>query len=520
MTMAKSRKWRWWAASLCLLVGIGWIAPAFAADDTIIVARPTDSDSLDTHRVSTTISLQVMTQIYGNMVHMDGDANIVGGLAESYSESADGKTYTFKMRPGGVPCHDGTVFDAKAAKWNFDRVSHPDTASPNASSYGGIVGTQIDGDNVIVELEAAYSALPAFLAGPLAHFMCPASIQGDDVTPVGTGPWKFVSWDRNNEIVLERFDNHVNYHPMIDNPGAPLMKRLVFKTITEGPARMAALKTGEVHFAEPSLQDAAEMKSDDEYTVYTSPHSGQQAYIAFAHKIPPFDDVRARRAVGYAVDRNVFANIAFEGLVEATNCPIAPGLLAADQEKCKQWGTSYDPDKARALLAELGYGADNPLEVIMSVSTLQGWDESHVIMQQQLAEVGIVAKMETRQFAAWVDHMSGVNDQTEGTPVVWTMGMSGMDPDYLVFLWQRPGYANQGIDDPVLDKMLREQRALSGDARRDKLFEIQKFLLENAYEIPTWSPGWFWLQASKSNVKGFKQVHMVTPIFNDVTIED
>ena len=350
--------------------------------------------------------------------------------------------------------------------------------------------------------------------------MCPSTIQGEDVNPVGTGPWKFVSWDRNNEIVYERFDDHVNFHPMIENSGAPHMKNLIYKTISEGPARMAALRTGEVTFAEPSLQDAAEMKDDPEYVVYTSPHSGQQGYIAFAHKIPPFDDPRARRAVGYAVDRNVFANIAFEGLVEATNCPIAPGLFGEDQEKCAEWGTAYDPDQARALLAELGYGPDNPLKVIMSVSALQGWDESHIIMQQQLAEVGIEAEMEVRQFAAWVDHMSVVNDQTEGTPVVWTMGMSGMDPDYLVFLWQRPGYANGGIDDPLLDQMLRDQRALQGEARRAKLLEIQQFLLVNGYEIPTWSPGWFWLQASKSNVKGFKQTHMVTPIFNDVTIED
>ena len=516
----KSQSWRLWGSALGLAGALVAGDAALAATDTIVVARPQDADSMDTHRVSTTISLQAMTQVYGNMVHMDADANIVGGLAESVSVSEDGKTYTFNMRPGGVKCHDGTVFDAAAAKWNFDRVTNPDVASPNASSYGEVAGTRIEGDSLIVELAAPYSALLAFLAGPLAHFMCPSTIQGEDVNPVGTGPWKFVSWDRNNEIVFERYDDHVNFHPMIENPGAPHMKNLIYKTISEGPARMAALRTGEVHFAEPSLQDAAEMKDDPEYIVYTSPHSGQQAYIAFAHKIPPFDDPRARRAVGYAVDRNVFANIAFEGLVEATNCPIAPGLLGADQEKCAEWGTAYDPDKARELLAELGYGPDNPLKVILSVATLQGWDESHVIMQQQMAEVGIEAEMEVRQFAAWVDHMSVVNDSTEGTPVVWTMGMSGMDPDYLVFLWQRPGYANQGIEDPVLDQMLRDQRALQGEARKAKLLEIQQFLLENAYEIPTWSPGWFWLQASKSNVKGFRQTHMVTPIFNDVTIED
>ena len=91
---------------------------------------------------------------------------------------------------------------------------------------------------------------------------------------------------------------------------------------------------------------------------------GQQAYIAFAHKIPPFDDVRARRAVGYAVDRNVFANIAFEGLVEATQCPIAPGLVGEDQAIRSQYGTAYDPDKAKALLTELYHVRGNQISMI------------------------------------------------------------------------------------------------------------------------------------------------------------
>jgi ABC-type transport system substrate-binding protein len=490
---------------------------ALAAGDEIIVARPQDSDSLDAHRVSTTISLQVMNQIYGNLLMLDEKGNLHGGLAESYTASADGKTYSFKMRPN-VKCHDGTVFDAKAAKWNLDRVTDPKTASPNASSYGDIESVAADGDTLTVKLKSPYAPLPYFLAGPLAFFMCPSTIQGEDVKPVGTGPWKFVEWVRNDRIVLERNPDYVNVNPMVENPGAPYMAKLVFKAIPEGPARMAALKTGEVTFAEPSLQDAAEMAKDKTYKVYTAPRSGQQAYIGFTDKVPPFDDPRVRRAVGYAIDRNAFAEIAFEGLVQATSCPIAPGLVGSDQAKCAEWGTSYDPEKAKALLKEAGYGPDKPLDVVLSVSPLQGWDESHVLMQQQLAAVGINAKIESRQFASWVDYMTEQNKRTSGTPMIWTMGMSGVDPDYLVFLFQPPGYASQGIDDPQLQAMLKEQRALSGDARLAKLLDIQKLLLEKGYEIPTFSPGWFWLQASKSNVQGFKQGYMVMPIFNDVKI--
>ena len=143
---------------------------------------------------------------------------------------------------------------------------------------------------------------------------------------------------------------------------------------------------------------------------------------------------------------------------------------------------------------------------------------SFVVIQQELKAVGIEAKIETRQFATWVDYMSKKNRETTGTPAIWAMGMSGNDPDYLVLLWQPPGYAGQGIDDPTLQKMLVEQRALSGEARAQKILEIQKFLLTNAYEVPLFSPGWFWLVASKSDVEGFKQGYMTMPLFNDVKL--
>ncbi len=116
------------AATACLPV-----AAARAATGDIVFARAQDADSLDTARVSTTISFQVMTQIYETLLNLDGKGHVVGGLAESYTASADNKTFTFIIRPN-IKCHDGTTFDAAAAKWNIDRVIDPKTGSPNASS--------------------------------------------------------------------------------------------------------------------------------------------------------------------------------------------------------------------------------------------------------------------------------------------------------------------------------------------------------------------------------------------------
>lgn len=501
-----------------LLTGLAGQALADPGD--IIFARAQDADALDVHRVSSTISFQVMNQMYDNLVNLNEKGEVVAGLAASYTASPDAKTFTFTVR-NDLKCHDGSSFNAQAAKWNIDRAINPATGSPNASSYGSITSTKVEGDVLTVTLADSYSPLPTFLANPLSLMMCPSSVVGEDFKPVGTGPWKFGEWLRNDRIVLERNDHYVNVNPLIENPAAPHARRLIFRVIPEGPSRMAALATGEVNFAEPSLQDAATLAQDPGYKVYTGAgRTGQLGYMGFTTRIPPLDNVNVRRAIGYAVDRDAMVDIGFNGLVESATCPVAPGLVGYDPEKCAKWATSYNPEKAKELLAGAGYGPDRPLDVIFSVSPLQGWDESTVLMQQQLAAVGVNAKIEQRQFATWVDFMTTKQKETSGTPAIWTMGMSGNDADYLAFLFQLPGFAGQGIDDPDLQRMLVEQRALTGEARTAKVLEIQELLLTKAYEIPLFSPGWFWLAASKSDITGFKQAYMVQPLFNDVKLPE
>ena len=242
-------------ATLGAAVCVG--AAQAAGSKDIVFARAEDADSLDSARVSSTISQQVMTQIYGNLLTMDASGELHPGLASEWKGSNDAKTFTFKIRE--VKCHDGSMFNAAAAKWNIDRVMDPATASPNASAYGDIASTAVDGDELTIKLNKPYSPLPGFLANPLSLMMCPSTVQGADIRPVGTGPWRFVSWDRNNQLVLERNPDYRNDNPLVKNPGPPYADRLIFRVIPEGPARMAALRTGEVNFAEPSLQDAAEL---------------------------------------------------------------------------------------------------------------------------------------------------------------------------------------------------------------------------------------------------------------------
>ncbi|NEI74492.1 ABC transporter substrate-binding protein [Rhizobium lusitanum] len=515
MKYISSRKRLWaLAATIALTMTAGGLA-AQATDLT--VARSVDADSLDPQKASTTQSLQVTNLIFDTLLTMDKDGSVHPGLTSDWSMSQDGKMYSFTIRDG-IKCHDGTTFDAAAAKASLDRALDPATVNPNLSAWGPITGSSVDGKVLKVQLSEPYGPFASFLTSIQAAFICPSSVKGGDFKPIGTGPFKLVSWIRNDSIQLEANPDYKNFNPLIENPGKPHIDKLTLKVIPEDVARMAALRSGETDMVEPSLEEATDLKSDSNFKVYAAQLSGQQMLAAFTWKIKPLDNPDIRKAIGMAMNRDAYASIAFEGLVNTANCPVAPNLFSTNEALCATWGVKYDPDAAKAIMAKYGYTPENPLKVKLLVHKLPGWDQMHQIMQQDLAAIGVRADIETREVAADFDYMKGYNDHTDGEPAVWTMGMSGVDPDYLYFLWKRPGFVNMGLNSDV-DAMLEQQRQLSGDARAAKIHDIEKYLMENAYAIPLLSPGWGWLMASTSKVEGFKMGFMVSLLFNDVTLK-
>jgi ABC-type transport system substrate-binding protein len=139
------------------------------------------------------------------------------------------------------------------------------------------------------------------------------------------------------------------------------------------------------------------------------------------------------------------------------------------------------------------------------------------IMQQDLASVGIEAEIDAREPIAFFELLSGVNEETSGKPALFVVGMSGVDPNYLYFLWNRPGFFNMGINGE-LDALLDEQRRSSGESRAGKIETVQRYLLEHSFMVPLLSPGWAWLIAYDTRVRGFKMGFMASLLFNDVEI--
>jgi peptide/nickel transport system substrate-binding protein len=506
------------AAGAATAALLGLQAGAASAKD-IVWARYGDIDSLDPHRATSTLSLQVWGLIYDTLLATDAAGRPVPHVAKSWEASADGKAYTLALNEG-VLCHDGTPLDANDVKFTVERAFDPANPSVTQSSWGPIArAVVVDPLTVRLELETPFVALVPFLADSFSSIVCDSNggQSGFGTTSaVGSGPWKLASWTKGDRIVLEKNPTYRNFGKLPENKGAPHMDRLVITTVPEPQARLAGLKTGAIHIAEPPLDDVPAMRQSGEFKVVVAENTGQNVFFEFAVHRPPFNDARARKAVAHAVDPQAAIELVYGDLSIRERCPISRGVFGNDQEFCAAHGQDYDPEKAKALLEELGHGAEKPLEV-----TFIGWtggkrDKLMEVFQAQLAEVGIDAKIEIMDIGTMNARVRQENETREGRGSMDMMTWSWYDPDILYALWHSPG-AYRGYTSPELDAMLEKTRVLAGEEERRKAVQdVMAYLLTNAIHVPLYTPGWEWVFAVRPEVEGFKVAPFVYPMFNDV----
>lgn len=512
------RSWRATGGAIGLVAGL---ANAAAADD-IVWARYGDIDSLDPHRATSTLSLQVWSLMYDTLLATDADGLPVPHIAKSWESNADGTEYTFSLEEG-VMCHDGTPLDANDVKYTIDAAFDEQTPSVTKGSWGPISGVEVvDTLTVKLTLETPFVALIPFLADSFSSIICDSNAGADGfgtTSAIGSGPWKLVSWTRGDRIVFEKNADYTNFGKLAENPGAPYEDGLIITVVPEPQARLAALKTGEVHIAEPPFDDVPMIQDEGDLSIIVAENTGQNVFWEFAVHRPPFNDVRARLAVAHATDAATAISLIYGDLSIPENCPVSRGVFGNDQDFCAQYRPAYDPEKAKELLAELGYSMDNPLETAMLVWTGGNRQKLGEVFQAQLAEVGIKASIEIMDIGSLNARVRQENETTEGTTgSMDMMTWSWYDPDILHALWHTPG-AYRGYTSPELDAMLAETRILTDpEARKAKVQEVFKYLLENAIHVPLYTPGWEWVFAVRPEVEGFFVAPFVYPNFSDVKL--
>jgi peptide/nickel transport system substrate-binding protein len=493
-----------------------------AGAQELVWARYGDIDSLDPHRATSTLSMQVWDQIYDQLLAFDMEGQPQPNMAKSWEVSDDGLEYTFQLHDG-ILCHDGTAFDANDVKFTIDRA-FGDTPSLTRTSWGPIESVEVvDPLTVKVSLASKFGAFLPFLADSFSSMVCdsvdPATFGSE--TAIGTGPFKLVEWTKGDEVVLEANADYRNLGKPVENDGPPMIDRLIVRTVPEPQTRLAALRTGEVHIAEPPFDDIPAIREAGELDIVVAENTGQNVFWEFTISRPPFDDIRARQAIAYGTDPQMAIDIIYGGLSQREWCPIARGVFGNDQEFCQQYGYPYDPEKAQALLAELGYGPDNPLETTMYVWTGGNRHKLAEIFQAQLAQIGVDVSIEIMDIGTMNARVKEQNESPDD-PSPGTFDMmtwSWYDPDILYQLWHSPG-AYSGYQTPELDAMLEETRTtIEPEARLEKVQAVIRHLMENAVHIGLYTPGWEWVFALRPEVEGFKVGPFLHPIFLDVTVD-
>ena len=449
------------------LAAAGILATAMA--QTLIVAQGTDAVTLDPHDATDSPSATVTSHLYETLFDLTPEGEIVPALATGYEMSDDGLTVTLSLRDD-VVFHDGTPLTAEIVKGSLDRFLDPELAFTFRFLLDSIGEVEVvDEYTVQLNLSNQFAPLLAHLTHSSTGIILPAAVEqhGEDfnANPVGTGPFSFVSWQRNEAIELASYDGYWGDVAQIDG--------VRFVTVPENTTRMAMVESGEAHVAvRVPPQDIARLDADPNITV-ENVSSLRTIFIYFNHNIEPFDNPLVRQAVNYAVNNQDLADFVLGGAVRVSDSPISPGIFGYTPVG----DYNQDLERARELLAEAGF-PDGFSTTLYSPSGryLQDIQTSEAI-QGMLAEVGITAEIETLEWSAYLDQLNMPMEDN-----VVPMGMLGWgtvtgDADYGLFPLLHtdqfvPAGSNRAFySNPEVDALLSEARVSPDNDARLQMYE-------------------------------------------------
>ncbi|MDQ3236934.1 MAG: ABC transporter substrate-binding protein [Actinomycetota bacterium] len=511
--------------------------------NTFVFGRGADSISLDPINASDGESLRVTRQIFDGLLDFAPEStDVIPALATEIPEPEDGgRSYTFTLREG-VTFHDGAEFNAEAVVFNFDRWRDSKNKyhtggggkSVNFSYYVGQFGG-FDGDSIITNVEAVDEYTVRFsLKQPQGPFLknvamspfgiaSPKAIQnnveGFWQNPVGSGPFKFVSWNRGSTVELESFEDWWGSDlPASEGGGGPEVSKVTIRAIPDNTSRVAALTGGELSAADGLTPDDVEPVEQAGLKVeYRPPLT--IGYLAMNNEKAPFDNPDVRRAIYQAIDMDAIVE-AFFGNTGEIATTYMPPTVPFFNDQIERF--PFDPDAARQLLADAGEENLQTELWYMPIPRPYMPDGKGIAqaMQQDLKEIGVTAKLVTYEFGTYIER-TGSGDHPMAL-LGWT-GDNG-DPDN--FLNNLLGSASATETDalniayyknPEVDKLLQKGQSTIVESEREKAYmEAQELLVEDTPWVPiayAKPPLGF-----QKNVQGYQASPTGGEAFNTVTL--
>jgi peptide/nickel transport system substrate-binding protein len=514
------------AAPLLIATGCG----GGGGKDVLIYAQSDDPKTLDPINTDIAEAVHVITNVFDTLVTYDEvTTDLVPSLAESWKTSDDGLTWTFKLRPG-VQFHDGSPCNAAAVKLTFDRllvpladtpdknskqpglVAHPhvyDAARPYQSAYSMIKGVETPDDSTVVFQLSHPSAI--FLNN-LAMF--PASIsssQGLDEFgrkfaehPIGTGPFKFVKWDRGQKLVLERFEQHWR--------GPAKIKTLIVVPVQENATRMQRLERGEIHIAEGLSPAELDVLAKNEKLVVQSHEAMNVAYLTMNVEKSPLGNRKVREAIALAIDKKTLLQVGYGGNAQVGVSMVPPTMWGHDKTLEDR---PFDLAKAKQLMEDAAAEEGLKLPVKLELSVM---NQARIYLQQpqpmakflkdSLAAIGIELSIRGRDVSEHFRALMAGEHQ---------LGLAGWnsdnnDPDnFLYSLCDQDNISDAGNNlsrfrsDRLHELLIAGQKEMDKEKRLKIYSDAQRLILQEVFVVPLAHT-----QIRTAHVKGLAGFHLHT----------
>ncbi|MGI5838792.1 MAG: ABC transporter substrate-binding protein [bacterium] len=449
------------------LAGCGNAAPP--AKDGIVIAQGVDATTLDPHMHNETTTTNVTAQIFDRLLVRDEAMELQPQLALSVT-ALDDLTWELKLR-AGITFHNGEPFDAAVVKYNLERIIDPAVHSPQAGNLSAIDRVEaVDQYTVKIYTKTPYPILPSRLNLQMVpkEYIETNGLEYFAANPVGTGPYKFVSWTKDEAIVLEANEAYWREPPAI--------KKVTFRPIPESSTRVAELQTGGVDLIVNVPPHQVETLAAGNGTKVLQTPSGR--YIAIflvTGKGGPLDDPRVRQALNYAVDVPAIINSVLEGHGYPTTQPVTP-LDFGYSPGVK--GYNYDPEKAKQLLAEAGYPDGFAFRLDVPSGRYVMDKEVAEAVVGQLAAVGVKVDLSINE---WGFHVTKILEQKMEEAFLIGWGGDLFDSDSSLYNWFRSGQRSVYYSTPEIDSQLDAARAMMDVAGRESLYrDINAALSEAA----------------------------------------
>lgn len=469
-------------------------APPPPPPQKLVVAQGTDALTMDAHRIIDSPTATVMEHMVEPLLYLNPKGEIEPKLVEKWEVSPDSKEFKLTLRKG-IKFHDGEVLNAAAVKVNFDRRLDPKAGT----AFGFLVApvesvSVVDEYTFIIKTKYPYAPMLNNLTHTTNGILSPAALKASWdkplPKPVGTGPFKFQEWIPGSKLTMVRNDDYWGEKSKL--------AELTFRVIPDDAARVIALETGEVQVAVriPAL-DIPRLKADPKIVIDNTA-SVRTIYLGFNVFAEPFTDKRVRQALNYAVNKEAIMKHILGGIGRLSDAPLSPGIFGYTPVKTYE----YNPDKAKALLADAGYPKGFETTLHPAVGRYYMDVAVATAVAADLLKVGVKADIKMMEWGTYLGFTFRPPDKAEHKIYMLGWGTVTGDADYgLLALfhsgeWPTKGHNRGYYKNEKVDGLLETARATADLEKRKSAYkEAMTIIMDDA--------PWIFLH-SESQVTGIR----------------